>query len=586
MVRCKMVDRMAIPGAEAFGAGTGKSKAARTARAGRFVGLAGAGSSVFHELATPTAVIVYVITIIATYGAAFLAQWFVPEITDISWIFVMCEKILAGEHLYTDIMETNPPMTVLMYMPTVLLSHLVRLSPELLEIGIVSIIAWVVIQWTSRLLYASGQIQSIARYRVIATFCFVLLPLGCFSEREHIALLVTLPVIAITAARADGYRIGWRVALIAGIGEGFAATIKPQLVLPVLLMVGYAMIRTRSIRAPFRLEHWIGGAIAAAYLAAVYSFFPDYMSRMMPLLMETYRPVRYPLANIAGAEGAIVFYVMVATLILLRGREVLAPRLMMPLLASVGYFGSYLEQSKGWPYHLYPAIGLMGAVLLNDVITAAMNGTVRDLRGRLRFSAEIATIIGFVVSIGFQADYLEDRQWDSFPLVSAIRKLSPHPTIAIMSDDLGLTNPLVRMVDGTFVGTLASQWITNYANFRLEHEKLDAAGRERMKAWIEYDRAVLADDIRRTHPDFILVDRGGPDYLTWAQQSPELAALIRDYRQAARSDDIYLLARSDLAPNDPHPSSGKFWRLGGSDRWDGLNGRDEQTLRIVRAAAK
>ncbi|MFX4370027.1 hypothetical protein ABTA37_20055, partial [Acinetobacter baumannii] len=85
-----------------------------------------------------------------------------------------------------------------------------------------------------------------ARYRVIATFCFVLLPLGCFSEREHIALLVTLPVIAITAARADGYRIGWRVALIAGIGEGFAATIKPQLVLPVLLMVGYAMIRTRS----------------------------------------------------------------------------------------------------------------------------------------------------------------------------------------------------------------------------------------------------------------------------------------------------------------------------------------------------
>lgn len=551
-----------------------------------FVGVFGAGPSVFRELASPSALIVYFGTLIAAYVATFLAQWFVPEITDISWIFVMCEKILAGEHLYTDIMETNPPMTVLMYMPTVLLSHLVRLSPELLEIALVSLLAWIVINWTSRLLFASGQIQSIARYRVIATLGFVLLPLGCFSEREHIALLVTLPVIAITAARADGYRIDWRVALIAGLGEGFAATIKPQLVLPILLMVGYAMIRTRSLRLPFRLEHWIGAAIAAAYLAAVYTFFPDYISRMMPLLLETYRPVRYPLVNIAGSEGAIVFYLMVAALILIRGRDILAPRLMMPLLASIGYFGSYLEQSKGWPYHLYPAIGLMGVILLNDVITAAMTANVRDLKGRLRFSLEVATVVGFIASIGFQADYLEDRQWDSFPLVTTIRKLAPHPTIAIMSDDLGLTNPLVRMVDGTFVGTLASQWITNYANFRLEHEKLDPAMRERMQAWIEYDRAVLANDIRRTHPDFILVDRGGPDYLTWAQQSPELAALIRDYRQAARADDIYLLARSDLAPNEPHPSSGKFWRLGTSDRWDGLNGRDEQTLRIVRAAAK
>lgn len=560
--------------------------AARAAPNGRFVGLWGAGPSVFGELISPTAIIVYVGTIVSTYVAAFLAQWFVPEITDISWIFVMCEKILAGEHLYTDIMETNPPMTVLMYMPTVLLSHIVRLSPELLEIALVSLLAWSVIAWTSRLLHASGQIQSIARYRVIATLGFVLLPLGCFSEREHIALLVTLPVIAITAARADGYRVDWRIALIAGLGEGFAATIKPQLVLPVLLMVGYAVIRTRSLRAPFRLEHWIGAAIAAAYLASVYAFFPDYLTRMMPLLMETYRPVRYPLSNIAGAEGAIVFYLMVVALVALRGRGVLAPRLMMPLLAAIGYFGSYVEQSKGWPYHLYPAIGLIGVTLLNDVITAAMTADIRTLKGRLRFSLEVVTIIGFLISICFQADYLEDRQWDSFPLVTTIRKLTPHPTIAIMSDDLGLTNPLVRMVDGTFVGTLASQWITNYANFRLEHEKLDPAMQERMQAWIDYDRAVLANDIRRAHPDFILVDRGGPDYLTWAQQSPELAALIRDYRQAARSDDIYLLARSDLAPNEPHPSSGKFWRLGNSDRWDGLNGRDEQTLRIVRAAAK
>jgi hypothetical protein len=585
MVQCDMMDKVVRTGVDAFGARMSRRSAVMPT-SGRRIAFWGAGSGPWPELRSPEAIAVYCLAIIGAYVATFLVQWFVPEITDISWIFVICEKMLAGEHLYTDIMETNPPMTVLLYMPTVLLSHLVSISPEFLEILLVAALVSAVVTWTSRILVASGQIESVARFRVIATLGFALLPLGCFSEREHIALLVTLPAIAITAARIDGYRIDWRIAVIAGLGEGLAATIKPQLALPVLLMVAWGVVQMRSLRLPLQLEHWIGATIAALYLAVVYLCFPEYLSRMMPLLLETYRPVRYPLAEIAGSNGAIVYYCMVAALIVIGGRSVLRPRLMMPLLASLGYFGSYIEQSKGWPYHLYPAIGLIAVTLLNEVITRASHADIVRLKGRVWLTLQLGTVVAFIASIGIQADYLEERQWDSFPLVAKMRKLAAHPTIAIMSDDLGLTNPLVRMVNGTFVGTLASQWITNYANFRMDHEDLDVAGMERMRSWIEYDRAVLANDIRRTHPDFIIVDRGGPDYLAWAQQSPDLAALIRDYRQAGRANDIYLLARSDLAPNDPHPSSSRFWRLGGSDRWDGLNGRDEQSLRIVRAATR
>jgi hypothetical protein len=221
----------------------------------------------------------------------------------------------------------------------------------------------------------------------------------------------------------------------------------------------------------------------------------------------------------------------------------------------------------------------MSVVMLNEVITRAYAGDVARLRGRLEFSARMGIVGGFVIGLGTMVDYLEERQWDAFPLAAQMQKLAKHPTIAIISDDLGLTNPLTRMVGGTFVGTLASQWITNYANYRMDHEDLDASGIQRMEAWIDYDRAVLTNDIRRTHPDFIVVDRGGPDWLVWARQSPELAQLISDYRQAGRANDIYLLARSDIAPNEPHPATGKFWRLGGSDRWDGLAERDEVAMK-------
>ena len=412
------------------------------------------------------------------------------------------------------------------------------------------------------------------------------MPLGCFSEREHLALLVSLPTFAIIAARIDGFKIDWRIAVIAGLGEGMAATIKPQMTFPIILVVVWGMWQMRSLKLAFQLEHWIGVVIAGIYAVSVLVWFPDYMSHMMPLLMDTYRPVRYDFSEIAQAPGALAYYLMVLALIVTSGKRVLQPRLMVPLLASIGYYGSYVEQSKGWSYHLYPAIGLMMIVLLNEVITRAYEPDTGQLRGRIALSARVGVVVSFVAGAGWLADYLEERQWDAFPLADQITKLAKHPTIAIISDDLGLTNPLTRMVGGTFVGTLASQWITNYANYRMDHEDLDAAGIERMEAWIDYDRAVLTNDIRRTHPDFIVVDRGGNDWLKWALQSPELAQLISDYRQAGRANDIYLLARSDIAPDQPHPATGKFWRLGGSDRWDGLDEHDEMALKMVRSAAR
>ena len=530
--------------------------------------------------------LMYGLVILATIAATFLLQWFVPEVTDISWLFVIGEKLLSGEHLYTDIMETNPPMSVLLYLPTLLLAHLVKISPELLEIILTLVLVALSVGWTSRILLASQQIENLARYRILAGLALAVLPLGCFSEREHLALLFSLPALAIIAARIDGYEIDWRVALIAGLGEGLAATIKPQLALPIILAVGWGVLQMRSLRLVFWLEHMVGVAVSLAYVASVVVWFPEFIHTMMPLLMDTYRPVRYDFVEIAGAVGAIAYYIMLLALIITSGRRVLEPRLMVPLLATIGYFGSYMEQSKGWSYHLFPAIGLMTIILLDEVITQAYKPDSASLRGRIALSARIGVVVSYIAGIGFLADYLEERQWDAFPLAARMEKLAKHPTIAIISDDLGLTNPLTRMVDGTFVGTLASQWITNYARFRIEHEHLDEAGIRRMQAWIDYDRAMLTNDIRRTHPDFIVVDRGESDWLAWARESPELAALISDYRQAGRANDVYLLARADLAPHDPHPSTGKFWRLGSSDRWEGLADRDEFGAKVIRSAAK
>jgi hypothetical protein len=530
--------------------------------------------------------LLFAITILLIYATVVALQWYEPEVTDVSWLFVIGEKIFAGQHLYVDIMETNPPMSVLLYMPTLILSHLTHVSAELLQIFLTLLLVTLSVGWSSRILYATGQIRHLARYRILAALAFGLLPFGCYSEREHFAVLLTLPALAVIAARCTGHRFNWPTLVLVGLGEGLSASIKPQMAFPILLAVGYAMVWTRSLKIAFRIEHWIAAAVVAVYIGVVFVYFPEYITNMLPILMDTYRPVRYSPVDMALGDGAIAFYLFLTVIFLSARRDGLQPRLMIPVMASIGYYASYMEQSKGWPYHLYPAVAISALLFFNEVLDRLYAADLGILKARLGFTARICSILAFVAGAYDLTDWLEGRQWDSFPLAEQMEKYTQHPTIAIISDDLGLTHPLTRMVQGEFVGTVASQWITAYARHRMMYQNLDAAGIERMKAWVDYDRGLLAKDIRRAHPDFIVVDRGGFDWLDWARQSPELARLLADYRQAGKASDIYLLARGDIAPDAPHPSTGRFWRLGASDRWRGLDPEETGNGRLQRSAAR
>jgi hypothetical protein len=44
------------------------------------------------------------------FVGAILMRQFVPLNTDVSWLLVVSERMLDGQHLYRDIIEINPPM--------------------------------------------------------------------------------------------------------------------------------------------------------------------------------------------------------------------------------------------------------------------------------------------------------------------------------------------------------------------------------------------------------------------------------------------------------------------------------------------
>src|SRR4030088_991186 len=70
-------------------------------------------------------------------GVAIVLRHLVAGNTDISWLLTCGERILDGQRLYVDVIEINPPMAVLVYIPGVVIAQALHLPAELVTDGLI-----------------------------------------------------------------------------------------------------------------------------------------------------------------------------------------------------------------------------------------------------------------------------------------------------------------------------------------------------------------------------------------------------------------------------------------------------------------
>src|SRR4051794_41512491 len=73
-------------------------------------------------------------TLLIGFAAAVLTalvqSLLVPIDCDVSWLITVNEKMLAGQRLYVDVIEVNPPASIWLYTPFVSVAHALHLRPE------------------------------------------------------------------------------------------------------------------------------------------------------------------------------------------------------------------------------------------------------------------------------------------------------------------------------------------------------------------------------------------------------------------------------------------------------------------------
>jgi hypothetical protein len=329
------------------------------------------------------------------------AQFYAPIDHDTGAILYFADRWWAGERLYVDLIDVNPPLVFILGLVPVLLRQWTGLAEPTSLIGCVMVAsvlstfaAWRLLAWRSSRI-AHGQSGTLTATLVPLALLFALLTPGELGQREHLMVVLTVPYVVLTALRLEGYRVALPIAILIALAAAAGFALKPFfLIVPALIELFVLWVRRgAAFRDPVP---WTMAAFWAAYVALTLVAFPEYGRDIVPRTLELYSRLGDSSPMVAFNRGFLpieagILVLAVVTLLMVQSRlcQTLA-------LFAIGTAITTIVQGKGWSHqwlHADLAFILLGAAVL--AAAAERYGPTDILRRRRLGATLVVSVLAF-----------------------------------------------------------------------------------------------------------------------------------------------------------------------------------------------
>lgn len=482
------------------------------------------------------------IAAITAFAVFWQTRW--GTVPDTSWLVTVCERLLAGERLYIDVAETNPPFSTWLYMPPVALAGTLGVAPEMLVHAWTYLAALIGIGFAGWIVWRADfdEAQALFRWLPAIYALLVLFPGNAFSQREHIGVCLFLPMLVLMAWRMRaGSRPAEATAVLAGLSGSVLILVKPYYAAMVLLPALATCWRQRSLRPLFPVEHWVIGAVCVAYLIAVQLIHPEFLRDVYPRLADAYVSVRsyLPMLQMYGPAAALLG---LATFLFWPNARPAPDLAVTALLASLAGAVVMVWQAKAWAYHAYPGLvcALLALICLSCLPATAWSGwragqTIRLVRQAVFAVAAFAAFLPLWVT-----------QKPSDEIVAAIAGAIDRPAVVSISTDIATGHPLVRMAGGEYRLSHPNLWLVRSTE-RLIAQSGDRPDEiARLSAIRDAFIAGAVAEIERIEPDIILDNVGQTPAWFAIHADGGMERVLAGYDILYQDESVSALVRSDL----------------------------------------
>ncbi len=361
-----------------------------------------------------------------------------PTNHDTAWYLHMAGNMLDGGTPYVAVVDTNPPLILLVTLPPVWIARVMHAAPEtvfpiyVFLLGLAS--AWSSMLVVRRLWPAAPA----AAHGVLGAGLFFLLlafPKGDYGQREHLTVIFTAPYVLMAALRALDGHVSRGAAVGTGVAAALGFAMKPHFAVAWLGVEAVLAVLRRTPRSILRPESVAVVVTAAAYGLVIAMVFPQYFD-VAGRVWQVYGGIDSPVSRLVGLRELQVALVAALLVALFRlPRAVQAPVSILAA-AAFGFLAASILQLKGWGYQMLPPQVYLALFFLTNVLGLAQAAPsfVELLRGGVRGIAVAVALA--LLSTGVKYVY-EGRRGVAndlvTPLAALVREHAPDGPIATLA---------------------------------------------------------------------------------------------------------------------------------------------------------
>ncbi|MFT8246490.1 hypothetical protein [Roseomonas sp. BN140053] len=495
-----------------------------------------------------------------------------PLNQDVAAVLSFAQRMVAGEPLYSQLIDVNPPLIFLLNLPAALLAAHTPLDGVWALLLLLLCFCALVFALCLRLRPPGGPAE---RAMLIALPPLLLVLAGFdFGQREQIMAAAALPYLFLAERRAQGTRTGGLLVATATTLAAVGFALKPHfLAVPALVeavVLAAALRRGRlgpALRDPVP---WGLLALWVAYAALIVFGFPDYFGRVVPLVWDHY----------VGLGGASWWRVALTPQLFTAALTTVAAVLFaacggtgaigwLPRLAAAAMLGGLaaaLVQHKGWSYHVLP-VWIWGGLLCGLALARAADALMparAAARAAPMLAAGACVALALLVMRGGEAPWREFN-YRTAPvgrLAEWLEREAPDGRLLVLSPDIYPAYPALNYAENRPVLRFMSTWLLQavYGTCPADGGRFRAPADMGPAERFLFD--AVAQDFAAARPAAVLVSRdaGIPwcanqpfDMLAYFSRHPRFAETWRGYYPAGEIDGYLLFERNAEAPPPPEP---------------------------------
>ncbi len=445
---------------------------------------------------------------------------------DVFWLFTGFERLGDGETMLQSFYETNPPLSVFIYAPAFWVTAQEWLTlphAVFLYTGMLLALAIAATMYAMRFIkaFSPSQILLVCGGLLV---CGTVMTAPNYGQRDHFLALAAVPLVLLLLGRT----IAPRSLNITDVAILFVGTLflllKPYYgLLPAFLMLHRA-VKQKRISALWDADFIVMALATMAYVGTVYFFFNDYLTIILPAVMDLYVDSGWSFipSRVAMTLAAWMIIMGFSFHRALPDETRKLARLL--LLFSAFSFLIFLLMMKGYAYHLLPCLTFMylAGVLLGDGVL--QNVVKKPARRALLLLTPLAAIC-LMMPDSFipQEDAVEREE-----ITKRVEACGKDCSFLIMGSTVRITQLISYYADKPHASRFPKFWFAEgIVEDGIDIEK-DRSRLERYRHYVD----MITADINRYKPRIILSCDYYANLMPWLSSYESFKGAFKYYKKA------------------------------------------------------